>query len=264
MAQEAEVTGPALSLGASIVLYRTLASDVKPLVEDLLRQGAARVYLVDNGPSGFETFRGWVDSDRVVRIRPGSNVGYGRGNNLAVGESVQVHKYHLICNPDIALGSEVLGRLCRLLDDRPDVGLCMPRVFGPEGSNQYLCKRAPRPLDYLSGLFGPDFWHQRRRARLEMRDSSYDEEMEVECLSGCFMLFRSSVLRALGGFDERFFLYFEDFDLSRRARKIARNLYCPAVHVTHVHAREHGQSLRARLHFMISAIRYFNKWGWLG
>jgi len=71
------------------------------------------------------------------------------------------------------------------------------------------------------------------------------------------------VLAQLGGFDERFFLYFEDFDLSRRAGAIARNLYYPSVSVVHGYSREHRRSLKIRLHFVASAIRYFSKWGWI-
>jgi GT2 family glycosyltransferase len=237
---------------------------VRPLIEDLIAQGAALVYVVDNSPDSFDTFHGWTPHERVIPLKPGRNVGYGRGNNLAIRMSVALHKYHLICNPDIALQPNTLVRLYGALERRPEVGLCMPRVVGPDGTLQYLCKRAPRPLDYLSAFVPIKSWNARRRTRLEMRDQPYDREMDVECLSGCFMFFRSSVLAALQGFDERYFLYFEDFDLSRRARLIARNLYYPCAQVTHAHAREHQQSLRVRLYFMISAVRYFTKWGWFG
>lgn len=253
-----------LSLGVSIVLYRTAAVAVRPLVEQLLEQNVARVYLIDNSPASFNTFREWVPHERVTPIVTGRNLGYGRANNVGIEQSVGLHKYHLICNPDITLQPDTLAKLYALLEARPQIGLCMPRVVSPDGSAQHLCKRSPRPLDYLSGLLPVKSWHSMRRRRLEMRDHSYDEEFEVECLSGCFMFFRSSVLAALKGFDERFFLYFEDFDLSRRARTVACNLYYPAAMITHVHAREHRKSLRVRFYFLSSAIRYFNKWGWFG
>jgi GT2 family glycosyltransferase len=96
-----------------------------------------------------------------------------------------------------------------------------------------------------------------------MRDHSYDEEFEAECLSGCFMFARSSVLERLRGFDERFFMYLEDFDLARRARRLAVNLYYPGATVLHEHARGHSRSLRLLWAFGVSALRYFSKWGWL-
>ncbi|MGH8218265.1 MAG: glycosyltransferase [Steroidobacteraceae bacterium] len=252
-----------LSLGVSIVLYRTRAVSVSPLVRALLDQGAGRVYLIDNSPYEFRAFEGFAASERVTQLTIGRNVGYGRANNLAIRASVRVHAYHLVCNPDIGLPPDSLQRLHAMMESRPDVGLCMPRVVGLDGELQYLCKRSPRPLDYLSGVLPFDRWAARRRARLEMRERCYESEMEVECLSGCFMFFRSSVLAEAGGFDERFFLYFEDFDLSRRARSLARNLYFPAVTIAHGHERAHTKSIKARMHFVMSAARYFNKWGWI-
>jgi GT2 family glycosyltransferase len=252
-----------LSLGVSIVLYRTPAAIVAPLVHALLEQGAASVYLVDNSGESFDAFQDWPPLERVQTMSPGRNLGYGAGNNLAIRDSTPRHKYHLICNPDITLGPGVLAALCAMMDLRPEVGLCMPRVVGTDGELHHLAKRSPVALDYLSRLFPPRSWSLRRRARLEMRDRSYEEEMEADCLSGCFMMFRSEILAKLGGFDERFFLYFEDFDLSRRAQRVATNLYFPQAQVVHVHAREHRRSLRVRMHFIMSAIRYFNKWGWL-
>jgi len=86
--------------------------------------------------------------------------------------------------------------------------------------------------------------------------------MEPTFISGCFMLFRSSILQQLDGFDERFFLYLEDADLSRRAQTLARNRYYPANHVIHVHERGAHKSLKLLGYFGASVWRYFNKWGW--
>lgn len=76
------------------------------------------------------------------------------------------------------------------------------------------------------------------------------------------MFMRATVLERLGGFDERFFMYFEDFDLSRRVRRIADTLYYPRAHVIHEHRRGHRRSLRLLGIFAASAWRYFSKWGW--
>ena len=166
-------------------------------------------------------------------------------------------------NPDISLGPNLLRDLHDCLERRPDVGLCGPRILGPDGSLQYLCKRAPTLMDLAVRRFAPESWFRERRHHYEMRDDSYDQEMEPLFISGCFMFFRCSVLERLGGFDERYFLYLEDLDLSRRAQQIARNLYFPANHVVHVHQRGAHKSLRLLLYFGVSVTRYFNKWGWL-
>jgi GT2 family glycosyltransferase len=251
-----------LSVGVSIVLYRTRAIQIRSLVDHLFEQGVARVYLVDNSPPAFGAFDGWAANDRVTTIQTGRNLGYGRAHNPAIRDSVRHHAYHLICNPDISLGDNAIPELYRVLQERPEVGLCMPKVLGVDGSVQYLCKRPPAPIDFAIRSMLPAAWLERRRTWFEMRDESYEHERAVECLSGCFMFFRSSVLQQIGGFDERFFLYLEDFDISRRAAAVATNLYYPGVQVVHVHERGHSKSVRLFLAVLASAIRYFNKWGW--
>jgi GT2 family glycosyltransferase len=256
-------TRATLSLGVSIVLYRTPVAVIGGLLEQLLEQGARRIYLIDNSPPEFDAFAGWRPSERVIAIRTRRNLGYGRANNLAIGDSVRRHDYHLVCNPDVELGPGTLAGLCALLGTRLDIGLCGPRVVGSDGRQHYLCKRLPTVFDLAIRRFAPGSWFQKHRAHYEMRDCSYDEPMEPPFISGCFMFFRSSVLSRLDGFDERYFLYLEDLDLSRRAAVIARNYYAPHLRIVHGHARGAYKSLRLFKYFTVSLIRYFNKWGWL-
>lgn len=82
-------------------------------------------------------------------------------------------------------------------------------------------------------------------------------------LSGCFTLLNLDVIQLVGGYDERFFMYFEDFDLSRRVNRFYKTLYFPKVHVTHAYNSEANKSIKLLLIFLTSAIRYFNKWGWI-
>jgi GT2 family glycosyltransferase len=251
-----------LSIGVSIVLYRTPVTAIEALLRQLLTQGARLVYLIDNSPKDFDAFKDWVPPSRVIAISTRRNLGYGRANNLAIRDSVRRHTYHLVCNPDVSLQPDTLARLYSLLESRPDIGLCGPRVVGSDGQLHYLCKRLPSPLDLAIRRFAPLSWFAYQRAYYEMRDHSYDRPMEPPFLSGCFMFFRSSVLSRLDGFDERYFLYIEDLDLSRRAAAIARNMYAPDIQIVHVHARGAHKSLRLLRYFAVSVLRYFNKWGW--
>jgi GT2 family glycosyltransferase len=250
-------------IGASIVLYRTAAREVGPLVDSLLAQGVTRVYLVDNSPPEFPTTLGWSARANVELIRTGENLGYGRAHNIAIRRSAKAHRYHLVSNPDIELRPGAIPRLRDALEARPDVGLAMPRVVGTDGKIHYLCKRPPSPLDLLVSRLAPRHWFAERRKKFETRDLPYDQERSVECLSGCFMFFRASTLEALGGFDERFFMYMEDFDLSRRAARLQQNVYLPSAEVVHVHASGHRGSPRLLMSAIASAVRYYNKWGWL-
>ena len=255
---------PRSGVSASIVIYKTEVKEIEALIADMLRQGVAKVYVIDNGPTKLNARRRLIPSVEYEYISTGENLGYGRAHNIAIGLAVDRFRYHLICNPDIKLSAGVVDRLVRYMDSHEDVGLCMPSLRGVDGELQYCCRRSPIAWDYISQLISPGFLGRHRAMRLEMRDCDYQLEMDVQCLSGCFMFFRAAILKALKGFDEQFFLYFEDFDLSNRAQKLSRNIYIPDISVTHERQSAHRRSWRLRLVFAISAIRYFKKWGAFG
>jgi len=253
---------PPLSLAVSIVLYKMPMSAIAPLLADLQSAGVSKIIVVDNSPAGFDQSGDPPRSGIVERFRTGRNLGYGKAHNTAIRRSAGTYKYHLICNPDIAIPEHAISSIMEFMEANPQIGLCMPKLVGTDGEIQYCCRRSPLALDYLSQLLLPRTWGRRRRHALEMRSCDYHQRMEVPCLSGCFMFFRSDVLRRLGGFDERFFMYFEDFDLSLRSRAIAKNVYFPDTYVIHERQSAHKKSWRLKLTFARSACLYFCKWGW--
>jgi GT2 family glycosyltransferase len=250
----------------SIVVHKSEFAEIAPLLRALqAEKHILRWVVVDNGSS--DEIRDAVQGMGGTYVRPGKNLGFGRGHNLALKQLDGVDApYHLILNPDIVFDLDTLSRLADVMDSRPDVGLVMPRVLYPDGSNQYLCKLLPAPIDLVLRRFLPGPWKllaRKRIASYELRSLDYDAPAYVPSLSGCFMFARRSVLKAVGGFDERFFLYMEDVDLCRRMLAVSRLLYWPGVTVEHVH--QMGSYRNRKLLFMHirSAIQYFNKWGWI-
>ena len=114
--------------------------------------------------------------------------------------------------------------------------------------------------------FAPGFVRARfpeRLARYEMRDKlSSDVLWDPPIISGCFMLFRSEVLNQLGGFDPRFFLYFEDDDISLRTGEISRIARVPQVRIIHHGGHAARKGLRHIAIFARSAVKFFSKHGW--
>jgi len=234
-----------------------------------VRQGI-RLVLVDNGPEDAARSAALA---AVVRRWPGAvavisgqgNVGYGRGHNLAIqrGDST----YHLVLNPDVEIAPNALAQAVAFLEEHPACGLLAPAVRDGHGELQYLCKRRPTVLDLLLRGFAPGRVRERFRARLdryEMRDLINDRDIvwDPPIVSGCFMLFRAEVLKALGGFDPRYFLYFEDFDLSLRTARLARVAYVPAVRIVH---HGGGAARKGFAHvrmFVASAAKFFSRHGW--
>ncbi|MEG2612224.1 MAG: galactosyltransferase-related protein, partial [Alistipes sp.] len=103
----------------------------------------------------------------------------------------------------------------------------------------------------------------RRNYRFEMRASGYDKLMEVPFLSGCFMFLRVEALKKVEGFSKRYWMYCEDIDLCRRIGESYKTMYYPFCTIIHAHAKESFKSKIMLKAHILSAIKYFNRWGWL-
>jgi GT2 family glycosyltransferase len=277
---------PAATLTVSIVTFepdlallerclRALAAALDAAREAGLMR-AANVVLVDN--TGVR-----ATADAVVRLgetrfrdsgitmsylHGHANIGYGSAHNLVMhGGNTS---YHLVLNPDAELAPDALSMALAYLEAHPDVGVLAPKVTGPQGVPEYLCKRYPSVLDLALRGFAPAAVRRLFRGRLEryeMRDviDPADGQKTVEpvpIISGCFMLVRRKAIDATGGFDPGFFLYFEDFDWSLRLNRVTRSAYVPSVRIVHHGGGAARKGWRHRLSFARSAQRFFHKHGW--
>lgn len=247
-------------VNASIVIYKHAVHEIEPLVQTLRKSNMiSEIYLLDNSPEYNSDF----EALPAIYIFNHQNIGYGRAHNIALRQSQQqATDYHLVVNPDIRFDSDIIGKIVEFMDKNTEIGHLMPQVFYPDGRIQYLCKLLPTPDDLLFRRFLPGSWTIKKTARFEMRDCGYNKLTDVPYLSGCFMFLRVSALNATGIFDERFFLYPEDIDLSRRIHQKYRTVFYPDVSVVHYHERGSYKSLKMMLIHIINLIRYFNKWGW--
>ncbi|AUT69252.1 glycosyltransferase family 2 protein [Paraburkholderia hospita] len=265
-------------LSVSVVVYRP---DLQQLAQTLNSLAAAYdalkethpafrldVCLVDNG--GLPDMTVALDALRAHGatysvIAGQGNVGYGRGHNLAIERAAS--RYHLVLNPDIDLDRQALVRAVEFFESHSQVGLLSPRIGDEDGHIQYLCRRYPTLLDLFVRGFLPARvrrFFTRRLARYEMHDVINERDIvwDPPIVSGCFMLFRTSVLKKLAGFDPRYFLYFEDYDLSLRTHEVARVAYLPAVRVLH-HGGDAARKGSAHIRmFAASAFKFFNRFGW--
>lgn len=262
-------------LSVSLVTYRpdlpmlrtTLAS-LRRAVDDAVRQGvleSAELCFVDNGnDAGLEVLaaqEGWP----AIRVITGQgNVGFGKGHNLAFAGGME--EFHLILNPDVEMRPDALIEAMAFLTAHPKHGLLSPAIIDKTGREHFLCKRFPSLFDLILRGFAPLSIRRLFAKRLgwyELADLGRPEVLwNPPIVSGCFMLFRSDVLRRLKGFDPRFFLYFEDFDLSLRARELTRVAAVAAVRIVHYGG---GSGRKGRRHVMMfgkSAWQFFLKYGW--
>lgn len=250
-------------LSISIVLYKTSRTDIDNCLNSLDRVGTElKVYIIDNSPS--DELKSAFYGLNVVYYHNPSNPGFGSAHNVGLRMSAdEGFDYHLILNADIAFSEDVITPMIKYMDAHPAVGQMMPRVTNPDGTLQRLCKLVPTPMDLLFRRLLPSTMLTNRQRRFGLHDSGYDRTMFVPFLSGCFMLLRNSVIKAVGGFDERFFMYSEDIDLTRRIADRYDTLFFPHVSVTHGYAAASRKSARMFIIHAVNVSRYFNKWGWM-
>jgi len=186
-----------------------------------------------------------------------NNVGFGRAHNQVIANTPA--QYHFIINPDIFVHGNVFERMFDFLEQHPDVGLATAGVRYPDGSIQHHGKRNPKFIDLSIRLFAPKHFNK-RQTRYTMSDRDFSQVFDVEVASGCFLCGRTSLLREIGGFDPRFFLYFEDADLSRKAKKRTRVVHFPADDVMHEWNRHSRKRFKIKMVMIISAFKYLFKW----
>lgn len=202
---------------------------------DWLRQCAAsiaahggpavdRVVIVDNGSvdgSGDLDVAGLAPEI----IRTGENLGFGRACNR--GAAGAAADYLLFLNPDAALQADTLATALAFMRSpaAAEVGVCGIRLVGEAGETQRHCARFPNARGFIGAATGLGALFPRLFPPLPMTDFDHLESRPVDHVIGAFYLIHRPLFEALGGFDERFFVYLEDLDLSRRVKAAGRSVF---------------------------------------
>jgi GT2 family glycosyltransferase len=253
----------------AIVTYnnrKTIDGTLSSLLEHFPNGIAKCLVVVDNHSEDGtqDILQQYADTHQCIRpICNNVNSGFGRAHNQAL--AAVGSRYHAICNPDILVSTDIFTPLVDFMETHPQIGLCCPKFQNPDGTLQHLNRRLPTVFDLFLRRLMPNALKPLLKNRIEsydMRDVGYKDSYDVPFVSGAFMFCRTQVLMELGGFDEQFFLYFEDADLSRRVQNHGyRTVFFPDVSVTHVWERLAHKSLHGSWLFVQSAYRYFRKWG---
>lgn len=215
------------------------------------------VYVVDNVSSDDTVNIVKENFPNVNIVMSKANNGFGSGHNHLLNVN---SRYHIIINPDIIIDNNVFKCLVEYMDENNDCVLVTPKILNEDGTEQLLPKRSPTAkymlLGRLSNYIKP---FEKYRDEYTMKGRKFNNPTEIEFCTGCFMMLRTEIWKKLGGFDERFFMYLEDADLSDRARKYGKVIFNPNYSV--VHKWERGSSKNYKLlkiHFQ-SMFKYLKK-----
>lgn len=249
---------------ASIILFNTNHDLIRTIMKCANDSCIEHIYVLDN--SATDALKGIATSlsSKIEYFQGQGNIGYGAGHNIALQKAIEIGSdYHVVLNPDIQFEKGTIESLVHFADTHENIGMIMPHVVYPDGREQYLCKLSPTPMDMFGRRLLPKKLIEKRNERFEMRSTGYKDVRDVPCLSGCFMFLNMAVIKKVGLFDDRFFMYFEDFDLIRRLHQVSKTVFYPKLTIIHNHATEHRTNKKLLKISIDSAIKYFNKWGWL-
>lgn len=256
-----------MKISISIVLYNPDNRVLHTIqnVLDATKNFEFVLYLIDN--SATNKFQNVINekfnSDKIVYIFNNKNIGFGAAHNIALRNEIDKATYHLILNPDVSFEETVLPTLVNFMETNKSVGSVMPKIIYPDGSIQYVAKLLPTPVDLIFKRFIPASFIEKRMEQFQLKFTGYNKQMNVPYLSGCFMFLRMEALQSVGLFDERFFMYPEDIDLTRRIHQKYKTIFLPDVSVIHEHEQGSYKNFRLLKIHIINMIKYFNKWGWV-
>jgi len=257
---------------SAIVLNYKTSNDTIKCVEALLKQTIApdlEIIVVDNHSEdgSLEKLRQLLGPDKPVQIlHTTKNLGYGKGNNF--GAERARGEFILIINPDNILEPDGLMKMVKYLKENPDVGIIGPKLIFPNGTIRDSYRTFPTPIDliikrtFLRNIF------KKRMCRYLQWDKDPNEVRDTDWLVGACLFIKRNLYEELGGFDKRFFLFFEDIDICRRCWKLGKQV----VYLPKASANDNERRLSAggffsfftkrntRIH-VSSAIKYFMKWG---
>ncbi|MDE2578165.1 MAG: glycosyltransferase family 2 protein [Hyphomicrobiales bacterium] len=227
-------------------------------------ESVASITVVDNGSHD--------GSDQISApelpleiIRTGENLGFARACNL--GAKRGAARYLLFFNPDAQLLDNSIGQAAAFLDAHPEYGVCGVQLKGEDGLIQRHCARFPDATMIVGGALGLDRIAPKIFPPMHMTDFDHRHSRAVDHTIGAFYMIRRALFEKIGGFDERFFVYLEDLDLSLRARDAGQPVYYLAEAVAfhkgggtseQVKARRLFYSLRSKLLF---ALKHFSGLG---
>lgn len=252
-----------IKITSCIVLYKNEVGVLKNIIESFIAENDnIDLYLIDNSPT--DELKQLVIDAKIIYIHNPSNPGFGSAHNIAIKKAIESNsKYHFIVNPDVHFDNSIISVMINYMERNEKIGMMMPQILNMDGTVQNLPKLLPSPFSILwRKLKKPAKTYRKFINRYELRDIPEKQIYNAPILSGCFTLLNLEVIKKVGFYDDRFFMYFEDWDLSRRVHKYYRTIYFPLVSVYHEYESGANKSGRLFKIFVNSAITYFNKWGW--
>jgi GT2 family glycosyltransferase len=249
---------------ASIVMYKSDTEELETLLRCVLSSEAIdKIFLIDNSPTDILKSLQGRDS-RIEYFSNPSNPGFGAAHNIAIKKSInEKFKYHFVVNPDVFFKGDVIFQMINYMEQDKTIGMMMPQILNLDGTIQNLPKLLPSPFSvFLRVIKKPKKLYEKFIDKYELRTVQNELIYNTPILSGCFTAINLKAIEKVGNYDDAYFMYFEDWDLSRRVHEYFKTIYFPIASVYHGYDSGANRDIKLFKIFLKSAIFYFNKWGW--
>ncbi len=216
-------------------------------------------FSTDGSPQAVE-----ANFPEITLIKNQENFGYGRASNQ--GYALAKGKYILFLNSDMAVQKNCLEKMYDFMEKNPTVGASSCKLTHSDGSLQHSCRKFPSFKTIFLMQIGMRFLFPKMKIFRDylMLDWNHSDIREVDQIMGSFMFIRSQVIKDVGGFDERFWMYFEEVDLCFRIKaagwKIVHYPFSSSIHFLSKSSDQWGDIKRIQ-EFQKSLLKYFRKNG---
>lgn len=252
-------------LTISLVVYNNNINSLLPLINSI-KTITVPVILIVSDNSENDNLKTFFEENNAHYIFNQANLGYGKAHNIAIQYGENLAPYHLVINPDVSINENCIEQCLEFLQNNKNIGLLIPKTFYPTGQTQIVCNLLPTPFDLILRRFIPQILKplfEKSAANYELKTKDLNLPMYVNNIHGCFLLMPHEVLKKVGLFDEHFFMYLEDTDLSRRISNEFDAIYYPYASIIHSFEKGSYKNLKLLFYHIQSAIYYFTKWGWI-
>lgn len=189
------------------------------------------------------------------------NVGYGKAINQAT--KFAKGKYLLVLNPDTVCLKDSIYLMAERMKQDKEIGVIGPQQIDKKGNTLHSIGSMPRLPDALFALsFINRLWPNNPYSKKYWaKNVDRNKEQETETVGGAAMMFRKEIFDKVGGFDERFFMYFEEADICLRIKKHGyKILYYPQAKIIHLVGKSASNKKRIRKTFEASRFKFFQKY----
>lgn len=244
--------------------YKKIINCVESILSNTDLSILGYIYIVDNTECEYQNeYLNCISKlkqfKNVKYIKMEKNRGFGAANNVALKESK--NDYFAIVNPDILLTQETFSKIINFMSRDKTIGAVIPKLLDGNGKRIDAYRRELTIWDLLIRYTHRYIKVSKRYDYHIMKDKDFNKPFNVPFAQGSFLVVDTNYLKKIEGFDERYFMYVEDADISKKINEFKRLVYFPSVSVIHFWQKGSHSNAKLMLVHLSSMIKYFAKWG---